>query len=133
MTSAQVFLSEFLQYDLYHSIGAYSVARDGLADLEKRMTPACGLPHVADAGKDTFEPSRLLEVTRLTQRYNDMLAEERDYAHRSEKGEAAFLRRPIPDRFPLTSTGALPSVTPRTASRMRDAIRGAARSRGAGC
>jgi tetratricopeptide (TPR) repeat protein len=102
MTSAQVFLSEFLQYDLYHSIGAYSVARDGLADLEKRMTPACGLPHVADAGKDTFEPSRLLEVTRLTQRYNDMLAEERDYAHRSEKGEAAFLRRPIPDRFPLT-------------------------------
>lgn len=108
MASAQILLSEYLQYELYHSIGAYSVARDRLADLADRMertsTPRVGeiAEHEAKAReRETREKSKLLDVTRLSHQYNDMLARQRHFAH-CDATTASPVVRPVPSEFPLT-------------------------------
>lgn len=108
MASAQILLSEYLQYELYHSIGAYSVARDSLADLADRMernsTPRVGevAEHEARAReRETREKSKLLDVTRLSHQYNDMLVRQRHFAHRAAS-TASPVVRPVPGEFPLT-------------------------------
>jgi tetratricopeptide (TPR) repeat protein len=110
MISVQTLLSEYLQYDLYHSIGAYSVARDRLGELADKMehtsTPRTGeaAEHEAIArDRETQEKSKLLTVTRLARQYNDQLVRKRHLAHpATEDGPTPGLGRPIPDGFPLT-------------------------------
>lgn len=110
MISAQTLLSEYLQYDLYHSIGAYTIARDRFAELAERMarTSASSGEEVAEheataRDRDTQEKSKLLTVTRLACQYNDQLVRQRHLAHPAAGDKPiSELGHPIPRGFPLT-------------------------------
>jgi hypothetical protein len=110
MVSAQSLLSEYLQYDLYHSIGAYSVARDRLVELEEKMkrtrTPPVGNVTENEAmaeDRDTREQAKLLTLTQLARQHNDQLARTRHFAHRFARCEPApAFVVPVPEGFPLT-------------------------------
>jgi tetratricopeptide (TPR) repeat protein len=107
VVSAQTLLSEYLQYDLYHSVGAYSVAQDHLLQLEEKMkrtrTPPVGDVTEYEAmaeDHDAREQAKLLNLTQQARQYNDQLARKRHFAHRSaENGPPPVL---VPKGFPLT-------------------------------
>src|SRR5271168_1893296 len=109
MVSAQKLLSEYLQCDLYHSIGAYTVARDRLGELVGKMEESPSISWTGEAAeheasaraRETRERSKLRYVTRLTYQYNDQLVRERHFASRSP-GDKSDFGRPVPDEFPMT-------------------------------
>lgn len=103
VSSVQRRLSDYLQYELYHSLGAYSIARARLAKLEERLVQAHGPATGDTAHENALEQDELLRVTRISRRYNDQLARERHAAqHTATMSMPRELRHPIPDRLPLT-------------------------------
>jgi hypothetical protein len=102
MTSPQILLSRYLQYDLYHSVGAYSLARDRLEELEKLIAYPND-PPPRDADRYTLEQDKLLQVTRLALQFNEKLVRHRHaVSGASSVGTQVGLGHPIPDLFPLT-------------------------------
>jgi hypothetical protein len=103
MSSAQARLSDYLQYELYHSIGAYGIARERLAKLERRLEKARGDAGETAGPEESLEQDDLLRVTRIARRYNDKLALERHAAQIVTTHDARHaLRHPIPDQLPLS-------------------------------
>lgn len=97
--SPQALLRDYLQFELYHSIGSYAVARDRLAALEEEMRQARG---TLAPGSGTLDGDKLLHVTRLAREYNAKLASFRHLASRNVDSVDLGPRHPIPDTLPLT-------------------------------
>jgi tetratricopeptide (TPR) repeat protein len=97
VSSVQVMLSEYLQYELYHSVGAYNVARDRLRELESRMDQVHPV-----SGEDPLAGQKLRNVTRLASQFNDQMAMTRHHARRSPTDASETPRYPVPEEFPLS-------------------------------
>ena len=101
--SSQVLLQQYLQCELYHSIGAYGVARDRLATLEKQIRDSHDQASAAPVERSALEQDKLLRVTRLSREYNEQLAQWRHWSPRWRNDTPpGVLRHPIPDELPLT-------------------------------
>jgi tetratricopeptide (TPR) repeat protein len=99
----QVLLQQYLQCELYHSIGAYGVARDRLATLEKQIRDTHNQASGVPTERSALEQDKLLRVTRLSREYNELLAQRRHWAPRSgNDSPPGMSRHPIPDELPLT-------------------------------
>jgi tetratricopeptide (TPR) repeat protein len=94
MSTAQHRVSDYLQSELYHSLGSYGVAAERLRDLEVRLDKAQEDSFSA-AGADTARHDELLRLTRIVRAYNQALA---TYRH----GTDPILRHPIPQDLPMT-------------------------------
>ena len=89
MSTTQHRISDYLQYELYHLLGAYGVAEKRLANLERRLEQEDqSLPSATSSNK-------LHEVTRISRLYNESLARYRHAAN-------VDVRHPIPEKLPLT-------------------------------
>jgi hypothetical protein len=102
MTSSQLLLSEYLQCDLYHTVGAYSTAVTRLGVLERKMSKDWDAESDGAALHDAREQDKLRRVTRISRQYNQKLVDRRNFAPRLLSDESAALSHPIPDEFPLT-------------------------------
>jgi tetratricopeptide (TPR) repeat protein len=92
-----------MQYELYHSIGAYGLARDRLAKLERKIRETHNQASSAPLERSALEQDKLLRVTRLSREYNEQLAQRRHWAPRlGNDTPPGVLRHPIPGELPLT-------------------------------
>lgn len=92
MSTTQHRISDYLQYELYHLLGAYGVAAKRLGSLERR------LQWLHEEDKDAAngsEKDELLRLTRISRRYNEQLGESRHAA-------SVAVRHPIPEKLPLS-------------------------------
>ena len=107
-------LSEYLQYELYHSLGAYSVAEELFGDLAKRMRSKLGAGSDGDGweGAEASTSTALLDLVEISRLHNHQLGWYR-YASsprkrpdptrsRSAVEEEWPNRDPLPHRLPLT-------------------------------
>ncbi|HVE69241.1 MAG TPA: MBL fold metallo-hydrolase [Solirubrobacteraceae bacterium] len=94
MSSVQHRLSDYLQCELYHSLGAYRVANERLAELVERLADA-------ERQRDVLRPddsNALLQLAKLVSDYNRDLASARHAADEE-------IRHPVPKALPLTLRG----------------------------
>ena len=90
MSSTQRNLSEYLQAELYHTLGAYRLALEHLDDLAERLhAPA------APAGDDSPGAGELARLIAIVRDANVDLDRYRDDAHQR-------VRHPVPRSLPLT-------------------------------
>jgi len=89
MSAIQHRLTEFLDLELDHSLGAYRRARDGMLALEKRLLEDEALTHKTDA-------VYLRDLAEIMRDYNHQLEN-----HTADASDAAC-RHPAPARLPLS-------------------------------
>jgi hypothetical protein len=102
MISSQLLLSEYLQCDLYHTVGAYSTAVSRLAALERKMSKELDSESDDRALNDVREQDKLRRVTRIARQYNQKLVDRRNFAPRPLSDAPEVFSHPVPDEFPLT-------------------------------
>jgi hypothetical protein len=112
-------LSDYLQCELYHSLGSYRVAKEQLTALQERLARAGGNPTASEEATDTSNAvatvsdpiprDGLHSLTDQTRRYNTLLHSSRHASNGTNEGGArAGTRHPIPTRLPLTGCFTLP-------------------------
>ncbi|HYI79750.1 MAG TPA: MBL fold metallo-hydrolase [Thermoleophilaceae bacterium] len=95
MSTTQHRVSDYLQHDLYHSLGAYRVAETGLGRLAERIRASQADASTA-AANDTTVPNMLLDLVDMGERYNAAIGEHRNAAKAEQ-------RHPLPERLPLST------------------------------
>jgi hypothetical protein len=112
----QVRLNAYLQYELYHALGAYGTASKRHGRLARSLKQLASLQSDdRDVARgDEPHPRQLAELARLASRYNRQLG---DYRHGRPRGRRSAepysgrtadgwpSRAPIPDDLPLTNVG----------------------------
>jgi tetratricopeptide (TPR) repeat protein len=114
-TPIQRQLSEYLQCELYHLLGAYGTAESHLGALAKRMEDEGGAdPYNSESDPDDERPgsAALAELVDMAKRHNHQLCwhryatnpRDRSNPARSGPGEvdSSPAREPLPEKLPLT-------------------------------
>jgi hypothetical protein len=116
MGSIQRQLSEYLQYELYHLLGAYGIAGERLGRLARQIEEEVPDPRdLTDPAGDEEEPgdaaesNQLAYLARLASRYNRQASWRRHGPPREHRAKdaragapARLMRDPIPRELPLT-------------------------------
>jgi Beta-lactamase superfamily domain len=100
MSSDQHTLSEYLQCELYHVLGAYEIVETRLAKLAERLKlgtaqPQDEEPSTSQPDEQTHNHDALLELTEIVWGYNRDLAYFRHAANTD-------IRHPVPTKLPLS-------------------------------
>jgi tetratricopeptide (TPR) repeat protein len=88
MSALQHRVSEYLQCELFHVMGAYRIAEDRLHELEQALSNP-------SEGQEARAPARLIDLTRMVREYNGAMAMQRDRTRGRQ-------RHPLPSDLPLS-------------------------------
>lgn len=88
MSTLQHRVSEYLQCELFHVLGAYRVAEERLDRLEHAL-------RLSPEGSGAHAPARLVDLTRMVREYNGAMAVWRDTTR-------GLHRHPVPSDLPLS-------------------------------
>ncbi|HEX2070979.1 MAG TPA: MBL fold metallo-hydrolase [Thermoleophilaceae bacterium] len=94
MSTTQHRIGDYLQYELYHLLGAYGVAERRLAALQRRLERSYDERNPKHGVEDGGERDELLRLIRISRRYNEQLG--------SSRHAAGDVRHPIPEKLPLS-------------------------------